>query len=429
MSYEVRIYGGPDGWATCWTTFDERGNEVPQTFATEAEAQAELDRYLLEDEEDVAADIAAGVEAYPADPGDFRIFEAPDTHASRKTTIRISRSQWEAMGKKADSAEQVQQPSDLAYAFITGQGSRYIMDKKGRTRRIKSFHSNTGSEDTGLHEWNDVAIFTQSKDELASNAGQFLIGHGLRMSLKFANSVATFMILDPRTNQWRDATWGDAYPAYIKSNPAAAQKILAFQYIRYPAMGWNILEIDFRPDKSLKGVHFGSPVSKVLTTLTSNDLRDFGYAVAPSNQTQSNHPIQPGQTQPVGVSANIKRKLVLNRAEWEAIGKKAGWKSAAAPGYPYYLAVHREGRFKGQYPAEIRFVPDMQRRWDRGQLGNGVKITELHDTDIQGLLDQLRANRIDPLHDSVDFYLVGDRGSQREKIHYSRLLDMQRRPA
>ena len=154
------------------------------------------------------------------------------------------------------------------------------MDNKGRTRRIKSFHANTGGEDSGLHEWNDSAIFTQAKDENVANAGQYLIGHGFHIAIKSENNQAVLMVVDKNTNAWRNATWGDAYVNYVKQNPQMAAKPLAFQYIKYPALGWNILELTYKPDKSLSSIHFGSPVSKVLTQLTQQDLKDFGYGQA-----------------------------------------------------------------------------------------------------------------------------------------------------
>ena len=43
--------------------------------------------------------------------------------------------------------------------FKTAQGSKYIRMSDGRLRRYKSYHSNTGGEDQGLHDWSDMSIF------------------------------------------------------------------------------------------------------------------------------------------------------------------------------------------------------------------------------------------------------------------------------
>lgn len=54
--YEVHHFTLCDGWINCWRTIDAKGREVPETFTTEAAAQAAIEEFLA----DIAADIAAG---------------------------------------------------------------------------------------------------------------------------------------------------------------------------------------------------------------------------------------------------------------------------------------------------------------------------------------------------------------------------------
>lgn len=54
--YEVHHFTLCDGWVNCWRAIDDQGHDVPETFATEAAAQAAIDEFLA----DIAADIAAG---------------------------------------------------------------------------------------------------------------------------------------------------------------------------------------------------------------------------------------------------------------------------------------------------------------------------------------------------------------------------------
>lgn len=109
-----------------------------------------------------------------------------------------------------------------------------------------------------------------------------------------------------------------------------------------------------------------------------------------------------------------------------ALGIFMNWYKTAQSNYPYYIAVYYEGRLKGQYPPSIGMIPDMKRKWDRGDFGTGKTMVELKDTTIQDLIGQLRAKGKDPRFDDVDFYIVRKPNSPREGIHYSRLIDMMR---
>lgn len=164
---------------------------------------------------------------------------------------------------------------DIKYAFTTAQGSRYIMTHDGKSRRIKSLHANTGEEDQGLHDWNDLMIFTDPSDKQSAGAGQYLIGRKFRVSINLQNNKGVFYVLDKSTNQWREGTFSDAYPTFVKLNPNQGNNPLHFTYVPYPVKGWDALEFKFRPDKTIKGVHFGSPVSQIDKQMTKQHAAEF----------------------------------------------------------------------------------------------------------------------------------------------------------
>ena len=72
--FEVQHYTLCDGWVNCWTVYEE-GDQIgkPQTFATEAEAQAEIDEFFADIEEQIASGEREPDEGYDRD--DFRIVE------------------------------------------------------------------------------------------------------------------------------------------------------------------------------------------------------------------------------------------------------------------------------------------------------------------------------------------------------------------
>lgn len=69
--FEVLTFTLCDGWINCWSIEDANGNRRPQTFATEAEAQAEIDEIFA----DEAYDVEAGDRSLDecSSPEDFRI--------------------------------------------------------------------------------------------------------------------------------------------------------------------------------------------------------------------------------------------------------------------------------------------------------------------------------------------------------------------
>jgi len=101
--------------------------------------------------------------------------------------------------------------------------------------------------------------------------------------------------------------------------------------------------------------------------------------------------------------------------------KKRKKASKEIPGYPYYLAIHSEGRLKGQYPNEIGFVPNLRKQWDKGGFGTGKKTTEFKSENVDDLLMQLQQRHINPRFD-VDFYVVRRPNSHRERMQYPVLL-------
>ena len=51
--YEVQEWTLCDGWTNTWLTYDDKGNEVPSTFKTKEDAQAELDDFFYQCEQAV----------------------------------------------------------------------------------------------------------------------------------------------------------------------------------------------------------------------------------------------------------------------------------------------------------------------------------------------------------------------------------------
>jgi hypothetical protein len=73
MTYEVQHFTLCDGWVNTWFAYAEDGSCEPETFATEAEAQAALDEFFAEIEEEIAAGERGADEGY--EPDEFRIVE------------------------------------------------------------------------------------------------------------------------------------------------------------------------------------------------------------------------------------------------------------------------------------------------------------------------------------------------------------------
>ena len=73
MTYEVQTFTICDGWINTWEAVDKNGTRVPETFATEAEAEAAIEEFL----DDIEAEIEAG-DRHPEDGyqgSDFRVVQ------------------------------------------------------------------------------------------------------------------------------------------------------------------------------------------------------------------------------------------------------------------------------------------------------------------------------------------------------------------
>jgi hypothetical protein len=161
--------------------------------------------------------------------------------------------------------------NDITF-FKTAQGSKYIRMSDGRLRRWKSYHSNTGGEDEGLHKWSDMSVFVNPTYDKEANSPQFLIDKGYKIGIsKTQNGKMVIILLD--NGDWRPATWGDAYPNYVKVNPEYKDKPLAWDYVKEPTVGFNVVDFSFK-DGHLKGYHFGSEVSEV-SEFTDEDKKLF----------------------------------------------------------------------------------------------------------------------------------------------------------
>ena len=68
MPYEIQHHTLLDGWINTWSYAEADGVMQPETFATAAEAQAALDEFFADLEEEVAAGQMA-----PYDRDEFRV--------------------------------------------------------------------------------------------------------------------------------------------------------------------------------------------------------------------------------------------------------------------------------------------------------------------------------------------------------------------
>jgi len=71
MAYEVLTYTLCDGWINCWSISEGNEEPRPQTFETREAAQAELNEFL----QDVKDAVAAGDMEEEYDPDDYMIQE------------------------------------------------------------------------------------------------------------------------------------------------------------------------------------------------------------------------------------------------------------------------------------------------------------------------------------------------------------------
>lgn len=73
--YEVQTFTLCDGWINTWSVSEQAGDdtftEIPETFATHAKAQAALDEFLAEIQEEIASGQRTPDEGY--EPEEFRV--------------------------------------------------------------------------------------------------------------------------------------------------------------------------------------------------------------------------------------------------------------------------------------------------------------------------------------------------------------------
>jgi hypothetical protein len=168
--------------------------------------------------------------------------------------------------------------SRVTHFFKTAQGSKYILTEKNESRRVKSFHANTGGEDQGLHEWFQQCVFVPPTHEIQANSYQNLRNHYSGPVLLGASSgTLTFFIV--KNNKWEVALFKDAFQKAIRS-PLHAKKSeepMQFPYTKTPTIGYSVAEWSNKSDNTIKSYHFGSPVSevKLIQQVNSSDLQDF----------------------------------------------------------------------------------------------------------------------------------------------------------
>ena len=98
--------------------------------------------------------------------------------------------------------------------------------------------------------------------------------------------------------------------------------------------------------------------------------------------------------------------------------------SQSARRYPRYVAERREGRLKGQYPEQIKYLSGLRRQWDRGGFGTGSRLVEIEAESPSGLLEELRNRGHSPAHDDFEFYEICGPGMPRVRIPTQKLFDM-----
>ena len=74
MRYEIQTFTLCDGWVNTWTVHHEDGTSEPETFSTEKEAQAALDEFFADIQEEIDAGQREPYEGY--DREEFRIMPA-----------------------------------------------------------------------------------------------------------------------------------------------------------------------------------------------------------------------------------------------------------------------------------------------------------------------------------------------------------------
>lgn len=154
------------------------------------------------------------------------------------------------------------------WVVVTAQGSRYLITNDGMVLRNKSFHANTGGEDTGLQRWSDKIEFFDTKEPLVqggmqnlnfADAVQYLFDKGKIALSKSQNGDRIAVVF--KDGKWTPATLSDAMPKAIQQNPQWANIIIkASRWGLEPKLGWQPLDYN-ESNGVLSRVHNGSPVT------------------------------------------------------------------------------------------------------------------------------------------------------------------------
>lgn len=168
--------------------------------------------------------------------------------------------------------------SPVVYYFKTAQGSQYILTDKNESRRIKSFHANTGGEDQGLHDWYQQCVFVPPNYETQANSFQNIKSHNKGPILLGAknNKLTFFMIKD---NNWSPVLFSDAYKRAVMhpNHQNKAKEIMEFPYTKQPMLGFSVAEWSNKSDNTINSYHYGSPVTEIkrIQDVNSTELQGF----------------------------------------------------------------------------------------------------------------------------------------------------------
>lgn len=152
--------------------------------------------------------------------------------------------------------------------FYTAQGSEYIISEGGSTRRIKSFHFNTGGEDAGLHNWMKHAFFT--KNERFGEAAYLFMDSGFDIAIMEEFGKAILRVKSKQNGDWYTATWKQVYPKAVEKGLIQDGEIIV-DISHTPVIGYSLFEYEDDPGNNFtaKRVHPGSKVSYIDTMMKS----------------------------------------------------------------------------------------------------------------------------------------------------------------
>ena len=252
-----------------------------------------------------------------------RVKNAPDKASSDAEMVH-ARSVMEQAVKSGLTAPN---GSPVVGVFSTAQGSIYLHTSDGQTRRIKSWHGNTGGSDAGLHGWNGGALFFfGNRAENFTLALGKLKESGLSVSISEVNGKARIHVFDKSQNAWREAIWEDAYPRAVKSGVLPSNTPIEASFSRTPVIDGHILEWTSSDNSGLHGVHPGSPVDWVGTqnspsqpapispaATVLNGPTATGETPAAAKPTQAPYTTEQALDDLGSVIADIKAKLQQNQ--------------------------------------------------------------------------------------------------------------------